>query len=214
MTLSEFRLLNSIILGQKASFIATTVSAAPGSFGLSATEATAMSDASDLYATTLLDFQAAQAALDAAKAARDTQREAMLDTFCAYLKIMYATPSVTDESIASLTLAIRDETRTPVVPTTPVDLLATPFADGTVTVSWKRNGNPYGVVFTVETAEADATHWTVLGNTTKARETYSGFVPGVPRWFRVTASKNGIVSDPSFLAGIYIPSPVQQQEVA
>ena len=214
MTLSAFRVLNDIILGQKSTFIANTITAAPTTFGLTAPEATAMSDAADLYATALLDLQAAEAAFEAAKVARDSQRVALLDTFCGYLNQMYATQTVTDESIASLTLAVRDQTRTPIVPTIPTDVLATPFADGTVKLTWNRNGSAYGVVFTIEMAPADATSWTVIGNTTKAKATFSGFNPGTPCWFRVIASKNGIVSDPSFYAGIYIPSPIAQQEEA
>ena len=119
---------------------------------------------------------------------------------------MYASPSVTDSAIMSLSLSPRSTTRTPVVPQKPTDFAVIPFADGDVTFKWAKNGNPYGVVYIIETASADAAEWSVVETTTKTRITLGGFTAGVPRWFRVRATKNGLSSLPTPMEGIYLPA--------
>jgi hypothetical protein len=58
---------------------------------------------------------------------------------------MYATPGVTDAMVAAAGFQPRDTVPTPIVPQEPTSLVATPNANGTVFLSWNRNGNPYGV---------------------------------------------------------------------
>ena len=120
---------------------------------------------------------------------------------------MYATPSVSPSEIMTLGLEPRATTRTPIVPSTPQTPLATPFADGTVKITWSRGDNKYGVVYEIECSDADESNWAVCGTTTKQAITLSGFDPGVPKWFRIRATKNEEYSDYSFNTGIYIPVP-------
>jgi hypothetical protein len=105
--------------------------------------------------------------------------------------------------IAAAGFAVHDTSGTAVVPNQPVDLLATPFSDGTVSLRWGRNGNPNGVSFLIEAREDGSSEWEFVASTTKARLTVNGFAPGEPRWFRVVATKNDLSSLPSNEAPIY-----------
>lgn len=214
MTLSELRQLSDATLGGKLIFISGQIVAAPTSFGLTVPQATSLADKADLFATALTDLEAARGSFDGAFEAKNNLRESALDLFGQLLSVMYAQPAVTPESIASLTLTPRSDTKSTIVPVQPVDFLATPFADGTVKLTWKPGANKYGVVYEVESADADESNWSVIASTTKTKLTLSGFAPGAPKWFRVRATKNGLSSVYSFHSGIYIPIPGAGFELA
>ncbi len=207
MTLRDIHILSDDQLANEATELAAAISASPATFGLTVPIATSISDAAELFVTSLTDWHSAQNAATNASYIKTSQRESLLSTLSAYLNLMYATPTVTGSAITSLGLAPRSETRTPVIPFQPQDLLATPFADGTVKLTWGRGDNKYGVVYQIEAAGADATEWTMVQSTTKAKVTLSGMNPGTPMWFRVRSTKGTLTSEYSFVAGIYIPAP-------
>lgn len=207
MTLSELIRLNDHSLSAKLTYIAAKAVSDPAEYGFTAPEAASLEAVAETFASSLTDWEAAKGSYDEASEAKANERQGAIDAFTQLLNLMYATPSVTPEAISSLTLTPRSGTRTPVVPVTPTDFIATPFADGTVELKWNRNGNKYGVVFEVETASADQTDWHIGLSTTKTKLRVGGFAPGVPAWFRVRASKNGLSSEFSFNSGIYIPAP-------
>lgn len=206
-TLTQLQSLSDAQLSDLLTSIAATITGGPSSFGLSAGNATTMSDAAELFGTSLVDWNAAKFAADSAKVTKDSYRESTLNTFRTYLNLMYASPTVSESSVASLGLAPRSTERTPVIPEQPVDLVATPFADGTVKLTWGSGGNKYGVVYEVERAGTDATDWTTAFSTTKRSVTLPDAAPGVIQFFRVSATKNGLRSQPSFTEGIYLPAP-------
>lgn len=214
MTVKNLYTMADAALADKLTFIAGVITGAPTTFGLTALQATAMSDAAEAFAGQITDNEAAQAAAAIAMAAKNDGREEALSTFGTYLNLMYASPAVTDASILSLSLSPRATTRSTVVPQTPADFIVTPFSDGTVQFKWNKNGNPYGVVYVIEAAEADAAEWSVIENTTKTRITLSGFTPGTARWFRVKATKNGTSSLSTAMEGIYIPMPTSTLSLA
>ena len=95
----------------------------------------------------------------------------------------------------------------PVRPTSipaPVDLVATPSVSGDATLGWKRNGAPGATSYVVETSE-DGLIWAFARVTTRMSVTLSGFKAGVPAWFRVTATRADLTSNPSSVASIYAP---------
>lgn len=206
-TLTQLNGLSDAQLSDLLTAIAATISGGPTTFGLSAGNATAMTNAAENFGSALLDWNAAKAAADTAKLSKDTFRDESLATFRTYLNLMYATPTVSEISVSSLGLAPRSTERNPVVPEQPVDLVATPFADGTVKLTWGSGGNKYGVVYEVERAGTDATDWTTAFSTTKRSVTLPDAAPGVIQFFRVSATKNGLRSQPSFTEGIYLPAP-------
>ena len=207
LKLNALRSLNDTSLAGKLTYISSTIVAAPATFGLTAPQAASLEASAEVFATSIVDAEEARGAFQSAIEVKDNQRESSLELFGQLLNLMYAQPAVTPGAIASLTLDPRSTTKTPVVPSQPQDFLATPFADGTVKLSWKPGANKYGVVYEVEAADADESNWAVVATTTKSRITVAGFEAGTPKWFRVRATKNGQSSVYSFNSGIYIPIP-------
>lgn len=214
MTLSELRDLNDATLGGKLTYIAGQIVLSPSTYGLTVPQGTQLSDIAELFATSLVDMEAARGVFDGAMEAKENLRESALEMFGQLLSVMYAQPAVTPEAISGLTLTPRSGVKVPITPVEPANLVATPSANGTVRLSWRPNGNKYGVIYEIEAADADESNWTVISTTTKTKITLSGFAPGTPKWFRVRATKNGLVSEFSFNAGIYIPIPGESMEAA
>lgn len=207
MTISQMYNLEDPALGDTMSQVAAQVLAAPATFGLSVGQATEMSDSAELFNELLAAWNAARNAADTASYDKQTQREASLAVFGQYLNLMYANPAVSSSDLLSIGFAPRSTAKTPILPYIPQEPFATPFADGTVKLTWKAGDNKYGVIYEVEVSDADESNWTLLASTTKTRLTFNGFAPGVPKWFRIRATKNGDVSPYSVNAGIYIPAP-------
>ncbi|HMS54319.1 MAG TPA: fibronectin type III domain-containing protein [Fimbriimonadaceae bacterium] len=207
MTITQMYNLEDPTPGDTLAQVGAQVLAAPATFGLSVAQATEMSDSAELFNEALAAWNAARIAADTASFDKQTQRETSLAVFSQYLNLMYANPSVSSSSILSLGFAPRSTSKTPILPFIPQEPFALPSADGSVKVSWKAGDNKYGVIYEVEVSDADESNWTLLASTTKTRLTFNDFAPGVPKWFRIRATKNGEVSPYSVNAGIYIPAP-------
>lgn len=207
MNLSQFRNLSSSALAEVATPMAATITGAPATFGLSPAQATAMTTTSAALTAANLQLIAARNAVLTAHNAQLAAHEAVLGTFTSSLKLSYADPSVSDGTLNSIGLDSRNTTRTPIIPQRPTGLEVVPSADGTVTATWNANGSKYGVIYELQAGSTDSTQWVSVANVTRRRVTLSGFAPGVTRWFRVRATKNGLSSEYSFIEGIYIPAP-------
>lgn len=203
MTVRDLYNLGDSALNQKAAYIAATVAASPADFGLSPAQAASMSVAASEFAVAIAELEAARAQLEVALAQKREAREATLSALSSGLNLMYATPGVQTEAIVSLSLSPRPSRHRRVTPQTPKGVVVKPFANGTATLAWERNGNPQGVVFLIESASEDAPNWTQIAVTTKTRITLEGVTPGVPRAFRVRATKNGDTSLPTFASWVY-----------
>lgn len=207
MTLSQIGKLADTVLATEAGVITAQIVASPATYGLSLAQATEMADAATLFQEAIVAAENARNAAESATFDKDEQRQALVDVMSLYLNLMYATPSVTSAEIMTLGLEPRTTNKTPLIPSIPQSVLATPFADGTVKITWSRGENKYGMIYEVEVSDADESNWTVCATTTRQSVTLSGYEPGVPKWFRVRATKNGDYSDYSFNTGIYIPEP-------
>jgi hypothetical protein len=134
--------------------------------------------------------------------AQANTRAAVQSVFQSFLAISYASPSVSNERLATAGLPPRTERSSFVTPTTPLDLLADAFSNGSVKLKWKRNGNTSSTVFNVEAKTEDGA-WELVWSGTQSKTTFSGYAPGVQVSFRVYASKNEEVSEASNVAVIY-----------
>lgn len=178
----------------------------------SSPKATAVSDAQEVFATSLIDVDNAKAAYQAALEARDAARQTLLDNISLVNSDIYngnTLPSL----IAAAGLEPRATTRATLSPQMPLNLLATPDAMGGVVLAWKRNGNPGSATFVVETSN-DNENWTLVSTTSKTRFSTFGFTPGHTAYFRVYAQKNGLTSQPSATAAIYLPAPSAEVQIA
>lgn len=184
----------------------TVVGVNPTSYGMTAGNITSLTTVEEQFADSVTVVTSTRAAAKAATQQRDANRQSAIDQFAYYFANIYNNPSVTDAMIAEAGLAPRDGSRTKKVPYQPANLAATPSPSGSVTLTWDANGNTWGATYVVECQAAGAETWTFLGTSTKRRETFLGFTPGVETWFRVTAQRNGEVSEPSYPASIYAPA--------
>ena len=139
---------------------------------------------------------AAKAAEKAATVTKAAKRDGVVAALNTIATAVYANPAVTDTMLASLGFPARRSGPAPRrVPTEPTGLSAEPFANGTVKLKWNRNGNKPGILFVIETSE-DGLAWTMIRSTTRSSFAVEGFAPGVPAWFRITATTSTAASLP------------------
>jgi hypothetical protein len=189
-----------------STFIATAAAAFTAgpatAYGLTAAQVTALQTAGTDLDTSVQDSANAEAAFREEIQKKLARREDALSNISLCAGLMYATPGVTDAMVAAAGFQPHDTVPTPIVPQEPTSLVATPNANGTVFLSWNRNGNPYGVEFIIETG-SDGVSWQQWTVTKKKSLTLDGFTPGVQKWFRVKASNRGLTSVASNSAAIY-----------
>lgn len=190
------------------------VGVAPTTYGLTAGNITALTNYQEQFGDALSNLVNARALAKSATQTRDSTRQDALVFFSQLLATVYHNPSVTDAMLTEAGLAPRDTNRTKKVPYQPTNLNATPTPNGNVTLTWDANGNTYGVAYVVEYQAPGAETWNYLGTSFKRRVTYGGFAPGTEMWFRVSATRNSLTSDPSYPAFIYTPASVPALKIA
>ncbi len=92
---------------------------------------------------------------------------------------------------------------------TPIDLLATPYANGAVVVKWDRNGNAKSTAYALEAKYGVSETWVPVVTTGKTKVSLTGFTPGDQVTFRVFANRGGVTSAPSIEYVIYPNSDAQ-----
>ena len=84
----------------------------------------------------------------------------------------------------------------------PSELSAAPAANGSCLLRWKPNGNIRVTIYNVEVSVAGG-EWQILASTPRRRYVDTTATPGVPRTYRVRATRNGALSQASAEASIY-----------
>lgn len=92
----------------------------------------------------------------------------------------------------------------------PLELIATPFIDGTVRLKWNRNGNPANTSFQIE--QQTPSGWVYVKTVSGTKTKLNGYTPGVSASFRVIATRLGLTSPASNVTSIY-PSDGEQVEL-
>lgn len=182
--------------------VKTAANSTPTAYGLTTLQITALGDLlTEVDAKIAADVNA-HAAAKAATTDKVESLGVLANTLCEFAKIIYAHPGITDTQIETAGFAIpqKPAKRTPKEPT---NLNAVPTPSGDVNLSWKRNGNTKGIMFTVEQAPEMDGPWSNVVTTTASKVTLKGYTPGVSKFFRVTASTRGLFSTPSLAAVIY-----------
>lgn len=178
---------------------AVTAGGATGANGLTPADITALQ-------TSLTD---ADASRDAAVTARSTSKSATitqntdLETLRSLLsqsvsKIKtYALGQADPNAVyAEMDVPAPDTTPTKHYPVTPASLVAQPFANGTVKLTWDSNGNYRNTTFVIEGSN-DGASWSQIDTTNSQKITLTGYTPGQTFWFRVAARHNGQTSVPT-----------------
>ena len=192
-------------LQQLCSTVANSIgSGSTNPYGVPHDDVEALGDASFVLGSTLNEQAQAKAALRAITLLKGHKKEGVVDALNAIAKIVYDNPDVTNNMIASLGFAPRKAKSQPKAPVAVTDLAVTPFADGTARLAWDRSGNRKGASFLIEASD-DGQVWTMIDSTTRVSYTATGFAPGVPTWFRVTASNGVGRALPSAKVSMYAP---------
>lgn len=184
-----------------ATQMATVMGASPTTYGATAAQVTALTTANTTFGTDLTNTEAAKEAYKAAVRTQEDDRAVLVNNVALLARQMYNKSGITDAQVAATGLAVRDHTRTNIMPTQPTNLLATPYADGSVDLKWTKN-NPYGVTFFIE-ASIDGGAWTQVFATKRGSIKLYGFTPGTPTSFRIKAENRGVVSAASNESEIY-----------
>lgn len=194
--------------------IVAVVGADPGAYGVGAGIVADLAACEAEFSADITQLAAARAAALAATQARDASRRAASELLSRLAASLYANPEVSDAMLADAGFSPRDKKRTRQQPRQPKALSAVPDIRGNVALAWEPGGNAYGVTYVIEWRREDAESWSFLGTTTRKRVRFPGFAPGVPAWFRVTASRNTVVSLPSYPASIYAPASIAAAHLA
>ncbi|HMS55910.1 MAG TPA: fibronectin type III domain-containing protein [Fimbriimonadaceae bacterium] len=190
------------LLARTATTMRDDLTVAFADYGLTAAQATALSDAVNQFVSDRFEVEAKRAEFRSAVEAQRASRHALLSQMGQIAAAIYNNPAVTPAMIAELGLVPRDTKPTKAVPRVPQNFFVVPSADGSVALRWNRSGNSKRVTFVVETRRADG-DWSVLTITNKTKVKSTGFPPGEEAWFRVYATVNDRTSPPSASSTIY-----------
>jgi len=163
--------------------------------GLSTAELTALFDGATAFQTGLATVASTRAAARAAVQGKDENKELARDAFQVVVDKLYATPSITNEILASLSLPPRAGQSVPTLPSQVTDLVGVANANGTARLRWNRNGNPTSTVFLIE-ASTNNGPFVQIAQTLRTRFIDPAATPGVEKTYRVVAS-NGLGQAPA-----------------
>lgn len=186
--------------------VAGTLAALQGrfeEFGLTESDLEILRQANDQFGADIQKALVMESKKRSAVAQKNESRADVVFAINTVAKKIYADPSVDNEMLVSIGLAVRPNYSTRTHPVAPTALVALPQGDGgVVTLRWDRNGNSEHAIFTIWAIGYDE-NWRIVGSTKSTKIQLDGFTPGVPQTFRVTASVNGRTSGYSNTGAIY-----------
>lgn len=83
------------------------------------------------------------------------------------------------------------------------NLVVTGCSTGMNSLSWNRNNNGSGTQFIIESSANGTTNWDLVAVTTRVTYDHKNQVPGVQKFYRVTSTRAGDISNPSQAAVVY-----------
>lgn len=165
-------------------------------------------DQKDAYRAAGAEFVEAQVAqIEAETAAKNaTQRKnraraAWLEMARPFNNLWQIDPDVSMEVRTKMQLPVRQKQGARTSPQTPTGLIVKALSNGSLTLTWDRNGNTRSTSFMVEKFENG--EWLGVFATSGTRARMEGFPPGVPVTLRVRAMKGRLASAPSVTVSVY-----------
>ena len=145
----------------------------------------------------LNDVEAKLAAYTAAVETKDATKDSIISKVRILVNKIQANPAVTVALKAQLGISTHEGGSYPQHPVPPTDLVAVLQSDGSVNLSWNRNGNAPKTQFVIEYSVGATTNWILLDVITKTNYNHKGFPAGVPIKYNVKARKGGETSGSS-----------------
>ncbi len=157
------------------------------------------------FNTALGNLNNAKKAQTSATQSKKAAQKALVTAERALIRRVPASPGATTAIRVALGINKRTGQRTKTPPTIPTEVVATTSADGVNTIKWNRNANKPATTFRIDMMKTGDTEWTFVDNTTKTKFDHTGQTPGVTIYYRVTATRSDMVSEPSQTASVYGP---------
>ena len=168
--------------------------------GLVATDVDPIKGLQPTLTANLNDVETKKAALAAAVETKDATKDSIIQKVRLLVNKIQANPAVTVALKAQLGISTHEGGSYPQHPVSPTDLVAVLQSDGSVNLSWNRNGNAPGTQFVIEYSSGATTNWVLLDVITKTNYNHKGFPAGVPIKYSVKARKGGETSGTSNIA--------------
>lgn len=164
----------------------------------------AIGAAQTAFAGTMDAVEGAKAALASAIQDKTTHRLDAIEVVTPLIKKFQADTTLPPSILALLQVAPTGGGRSTVPLYAPTELVAyANGTEGTVSLTFNRNGNNNKTTFVVEALSESGEGWTTVFVSTRTRVVLGGFSPGVQTQFRVYAHRAGNSSGVSNIATIY-----------
>ncbi len=171
-----------------------------GALGFDVPDLDAVIAAANDFTNGLAASELAKVAAQNAVQLKDTKREEGTVTIRDYVSRIKGNPAATPAILTALGITPASASAGPVVP--PIEVSATPNANGTCKVKWKRSTNSVGTTWIVESS-LDGSAWTFLATSSRTNYVDTAAAPGVTKSYRVRAQRKNVTSAPSASATIY-----------
>jgi hypothetical protein len=173
--------------------------------GLTAAQLSSLTNANAEFDAGYHGLLSARLACDNALQFKDTSRVAAEAVVRKIAQQLRANPNVSNALLAQLGLDPRTKPSRQAPLNDPTLLTATVNPDaGTVTLSWKPNGNRKGTSYVIERLDTVEGVWTPVSLSSRTRETLDNIVAGVQETYRVRAARRSELSNPSNPFTIYL----------
>ena len=178
----------------------TVANANLATLGIVATDVDPIKALQPIYSTNLNDVETKKAALSASVETKDATKDSIIQKVRLLVNKIQANPAVTPSLKAQLGISTRTGSTNPQHPVAPTDLVAELQSDGSVNLTWNRNGNAPRIQFVIESIVGTGTDWVLLDVVTRTNYTHLGVSPGEQVKYCIKARKGTETSGSSNLA--------------
>ena len=169
-----------------------------GAIGLTTADMTPLTTDKTNFDLAITDAETKQAAAKAATEKKSILRKASELKARALVKRIQAKVDVTADLKRQLQITVPGESGgLPVVPYTPMDLIANVVGIGSYELTWKRNGNAQSIIFVVEAKINSGTEFIQIDSSNRTYFTHLGNPAGAKIVYRVRAKHGDVFSAPS-----------------
>lgn len=170
--------------------------------GLTTAEINVIKDMQISYTTYLADVEAKKAELAGAVETKDATKSNIIIDVRLLVNKIQAKPDVPTALKAQLGISTRDGGTQPAHPIAVTDLVAKLTPDGSIELSWNRNGNSPTTNFMIEYIDETVNDWKLLDVVSKTTYLHKGHPLSIPIKYIVKARRVDEISSASNIAYI------------
>lgn len=166
-------------------------------------QTTNISTLATAFENSLIAANADKATAKGSTAVKNNMRTASEQAVRGAAKLISANPNISPTLKTELGMNVSPSPGGPLVPVT--ELTSAANENGTVLLTWNRNGNNSRTIFVVQAKTGVSGPWQMVGSTTRVRFTRTGQIPGELTFFRVISQRGEATSFPSTQSSVYAP---------